>query len=59
MMLGNQVFWKRFEESGSVKDYLEYACTTEDSMSGVVVGDVIEDNCGSVACDWDEHTQLY
>lgn len=25
--------WKRFEKSGSVKDYLEYACTSEHPMT--------------------------
>ena len=26
----NESFWKKFEKSGSVKDYLEYACTSCD-----------------------------
>ena len=25
--------WKRFERSGSVRDYLEYACTSEHPMT--------------------------
>ena len=31
--MGNDKFWKRFEKSGRVEDYLEYACTSESSMS--------------------------
>ena len=30
--MGKDMFWKRFEQSGSIKDYLEYACTSEDDM---------------------------
>ena len=25
-------YWKLFEKSGSIMDYLNYACTTEESM---------------------------
>ena len=40
-MMKNDIFWKRFEKSGKVEDYLEYACTTEDSFDDVVIGDVV------------------
>ncbi len=30
-------YWKLFEQSGSIMDYLNYACTTEESMeSGLI-----------------------
>lgn len=37
-MIENNIFWKRFERTGRVEDYLEYACTTEESM-GMVCSD--------------------
>lgn len=31
--MGNNAFWKKFEKSGRIKDYLEYACTVEEPDS--------------------------
>lgn len=41
-MIENNLFWKRFEKTGKVEDYLEYACTTEESMIDVCVDGVFE-----------------
>lgn len=30
-------YWKLFEKSGSITDYLNYACTTEESMRNGLV----------------------
>lgn len=29
-------YWKLFEKSGSIMDYLNYACTTEESMKNIL-----------------------
>ena len=45
--------WKKFEKSGSVLDYLEYACTCEDDMRATmnVVRDTENVHDERVMCD--------
>lgn len=58
-MMRNDIFWKRFEKSGKVEDYLEYACTTEDSLEDAVIGDVIEDKPEIILPGYDDSIQIY
>lgn len=58
-MMKNDVFWKRFEKSGKVEDYLEYACTTEDSLEDAVIGEVIYDEPDVILPGYDETIQIY
>ncbi len=59
-MMKNDIFWKRFEKSGKVEDYLEYACTTEDSFDDVVIGDVVgEDRQTVILPGYDDSIQIY
>ena len=58
-MIGNDVFWKRFEKSGKIEDYLEYACTTEESLSGAIIGDVEVSDNKIMEPGWDERIQIY
>jgi len=44
--------WKRFEKSGSVLDYLEYACTCEEDVTGSannMATNKVVMNCGTNA----------
>ena len=65
--MGNNVFWKRFEKTGRIEDYLEYACTceadTEDELTGevrisdVYAGDIVSGEARFPA--WDERIELF
>ena len=57
--MGNDAFWKRFERTGKITDYLEYACTTEESFEGVVIGDIVEDKPSVILPGYDERIQIY
>ena len=43
--------WRKFEKSGSVFDYLEYACTCEEDVTSVANDTVARS--GVVNCDTD------
>ena len=45
--MGNDKRWKKFERSGRVKDYLEYACTSENASSESELDYVIDSTIGS------------
>lgn len=30
----DEYYWNQFEKTGNIKDYLNYACTSEESMTG-------------------------
>ena len=45
--MGNDKKWKKFEGTGRIEDYLEYACTSEDASSESELDYVMDSTIGS------------
>lgn len=54
----NNSIWKKFEKSGSIKDYLEYACTSEDAVTGEYAENIIDEELNDLEKDCDDYDRI-
>ena len=58
-MMKKDAFWKKFESTGRISDYLEYACTLEEDTDNLVIGDPIPEQQNIILPGYDERYRIY
>lgn len=54
----NNSIWKKFEKSGSIKDYLEYACTSEEAATEEYALNIIDEELNDVEKECDDYDRI-